>query len=283
MAEAQRSESGASEAIYNLRALETGLFDTAKRYWRNNLLCKFIAGLYGIVSVLLDLSTGAVVIPVFLLTVVSEVCSYFSDSTKGLAQRLHDKLDFRDSFGWKIENDEVRTFLARAPRSVRESAKKASPEPWFESKEENNLRRALENLEESSWWTEELSWKAFFYLMWISLIVVVLVVVYLVVVALYIPQKGQPIGAKIGIAVLSLLPLLGVIKLILGYYSLSQASSAIRKEAHKSLAENERVLETIVIKLWFEYQAKRSSAPMLPSWVYHWNRDLLNKLWKDYK
>ena len=66
--------------------------------------------------------------------------------------------------------------------------------------------------------------------MWISLIVVVLVVVYLVVVALYIPQKGQPIGAKIGIAVLSLLPSLGVIKLILGYYSLSQASSAIRKE-----------------------------------------------------
>jgi hypothetical protein len=284
MAESPSSQTGASAPEYNLRALETGLFDTAKGYWRNNLLCKGFAASYGIASVLLDMNIGTVVIPVFLLTVLSEVFSHLSDSTKGLAQRLHDKLDLRDSFGWKIENDEVRTFVVKAPGMVRESAQKDAPEPWFENTGENTVQRALENLEESSWWTEELSSRAFSYLMWISLGVAVVVVVYLVVVALYMPQQRQPTGTRIGIAVLSLLPSLGVIKLILGYYALSQASLAIRKEAHKFLAEYKRVPpEVSVIKLWFEYQAKRSSAPMLPSWIYDWNRDLLNKLWKDYK
>lgn len=283
MAETTVGESGASGPGYNLRDLEIKLFEAAKWHWRNNLTCQFGAGLYGILSLLFDLSTGLVVFPVFLLTVMGEFSSYFMDSTRGLAERLHDKLDLRDSFGWEIDNEEVRAILARTPESVRLSAQQTSDELWFENAEQDVVRKALGNLKESSWWTEELSRRASKSLFWISLVVAILVILYLVAVPVYLPQHGQPTGAKVGIAILSLLPSLGMIKLILGYYSLSQSAASIRQEANRLLAEPELVPKTQAMKLWFEYLAKRSSAPMLPSWIYRRDRNELNRLWKEYK
>jgi hypothetical protein len=283
MAEPTHAETSTSEQVYDLRALHIQLLGVAKFYWCANLYCKAVATLYGIVSTTIGFPPGLVLIPVFLVTVLTEMVSLRSDSIKLLARSLHDKLDFQDALGWPIENHELRTIISKSPKHLQKLDRKAPLVPWFENTESNDVRKPLENLEESSWWTEELSRRMFYFVLWTTVITTVVLFVYFVGLNLYVPKGAQLEGTKIGIGLICLLPSLGVIKLIFGYYSLWQSSLAIREEAQDCRVKNRRIPRERVMKLWFEYRVKRSSAPMIPTWIYNRNRDLLNGLWEKYK
>ncbi len=291
MAETVAGSPPGAEPTYNLRLVENGLFNLAKWRWCGAIVSKGLAALLGALALLVDIPIGVVALGILLLTVLSEVFGYASDSLKSQAQRLHDKLDFHDSLGAEIKSHERRDIMVKVPSRIAAKAKSdKSPDPYFAAKDEDVIKRGSKNLEESSWWTEHLAGITRTYLCWMSVVLVLACLFYLLAM-LFFPfsannpaaqAKALTLEARLGVALLSLLPSLGVIKLITGYHSLSLSAGEITKKA-LAMQSNEEMTKQDVVKLWLEYQAKRAAAPMMPGWVYWLNRKRLNELWDHHK
>jgi hypothetical protein len=280
-----------AEPTYNLRLVENGLFDRAKWRWAGAIASKGLAALIGALALLIDIPIGYVALGILLLTVLSEVFGYASDSLKSQAQRLHDKLDFHDSLNVEIKSHERRDIMVKVPSRLAAKAKSDKPpDPYFAAKDEDVVKRGLKNLEESSWWTEHLTEITRNYLCCMSVVLVLACLFYLMAMLFFPYNSNDPAAqakvltteARLGVALLSLLPSLGVIKLITGYHSLSQSAGEMIKKA-LAMQSNAGATKEDVVKLWLEYQAKRAAAPMVPGWVYRLNQKRLNELWDQHK
>jgi hypothetical protein len=139
----------------------------------------------------------------------------------------------------------------------------------------------LENLDESAWWSQHQAWKMFVISLTAILVVVVGVIVFLLVMAFAGDAASQVTTARLMVGVLSLLPSLGAFKLVVGYYKFHHAAARSREKA-KQLARG-KPKEPEAVKLVYEYQFARISAPLLPDWLYRWHQDELNKLWEGYR
>jgi hypothetical protein len=262
--------------------LRYGLFATAKRWWGLSLLAKVLATAVGAAGVLAPIPVGVTALSVFGLTILSELFAFWSDSTKGLVQKLQDKLDLEDSLGWAISNEELRDIVFQAPGWVKKDASQRTlPRTYFASKQPEGVLRALENTEESAWWSRHLAWKMFVFSLTAILVILGLALVTLLTTAFVGDGDIQTKTARLVIALLSLLPSLGVIKLVIGYYKFHQAASRVQEKA-KQMAKG-RPSQAETLKLVYEYQLARASAPLIPEWVYNRHQDELNKLWEAYR
>lgn len=291
MAETNASSPPGPEPTYDLNLIRQGLFDLAKKRWCWAIVSKFLAALLGALALFVDIPIGVVALAILLLTVLSEMCGYFSDAAKSQAQRLHDKLDFQDSLSMEIKSYERRDIIVKVPSHIAAKAKSDKPlDPYFAATDEDVIKRALKNLEESSWWTEHLAGTTRTYLCWMSVVLVLLCLFYLLAMLFFPYSAANPASqakaltteARLGVALLSLLPSLGVIKLITGYHSLSLSAGEITKKA-LAMQSKAKTTREEVGKLWLEYHAKRAAAPMVPGWVYRFNQKRLNELWNQHK
>lgn len=262
--------------------LRYGLFATAKRWWGWSLLMKVAATALGSLAIVAPLPVAFPALGAFGLTILSELFAVWSDAAKGIAQKLQDKLDLEDGLGWPISSDEVRDIVLQSPVWVRRDAESRTlQKSYFASKDPPGPRRVLENLDESAWWSQHQAWKMFGISLTAILVVVVGAIVFLLVMAFIGDTAGQVTTARLMIGVLSLLPSLGAFKLVIGYYKFHHAAAKIQDKA-KQLAKG-KPKEPEAVKLVYEYQFARVSAPLLPDWLYRWHQDELNKLWENYR
>jgi hypothetical protein len=214
----------------------------------------------------------------------SELAGYRMDRVRGIAQGLRRKLEMLDSFAWEISGRELSDLVARCSRSVKKAAKQqTSPEPYYASQEPPGPKRGVENVMESAWWSKHLSEAMF----WICVSIISLAVVgsfaALIVSILSIANQAALVAiARVVTSVLLLTLSFGMIRLAVGYYSFAERAGRVEGQA-ESLLRGRRINQTDSIKLLHEYQLARSSAPIIPEWIWRWKRDELNALWSTYR
>ena len=273
-----------NQVKHNPRALCQVYFTLAKRWARFSFICKLAGFLIGVLTVLLPLVPAYVPVLVFMLAMIADWLAWRSDTNKGTAEALLRKLDGRDSFGWPISRAELSDLLMRSPSKVNKLVvAKALSEDYFASEEPPGTLRALENLQESAWWSKHLSERMrSYYLAGTCLLVAIAVLVLLVSIQTIDDKQTLSSLGRIVTSVLTLVFSLNLFRSVLGYHNFSVKAGQIEKSTENLLA-SQGVQESEVIKLMSEYQLARASAPLLPTWLWNRMEDELNATWKQYR
>jgi hypothetical protein len=268
---------------HDIREFVGALFRRAKRWWIGSLACKVGSILVGALSVLLfpDLKSGAVF--VFLIYIISEVSTWRSDYFKGTAEAVLRKLDFRDSFGWEISRAEIADLIMNCPASIR----RRIPPPtgvdnYFASKEVPGAARAIENLQESAWWSKHVAKRMGHICLGTTILLVLLSVIVLLISVDTI--RDFDTLSSVGRVVTSALMLifsLGLLRLTLGYYGFAKKAEQSDQQTLKLFSTG--CDELGAVKAWHEYQVARASSPPIPSWLWKWINKDMNEAWEQYR
>jgi hypothetical protein len=273
-----------TKPIHNLREISQALFDAAK-YWRiAELSLRISVFAVGGVVVFLSILPKYAPFLIAFLSIIAELCHLRSNANKGLAESILRKLDVWESFGWPISGMELSDILMQCPARLR----KIHPadhehRQYFFSQQTFGPKRALENAQESAWWSKHLAMRTgHFYL------ATTIVLVFISLGALLVSIEtihNFDVLSNIGRVVTSTFMLifsLGLIRFIFGYYQFSSQASRVETQAAR-LLELDSVNQDQAIKLIYEYQLSRAVAPLLPSWLWKLLRNDLNSLWQEYR
>lgn len=264
---------------YDIRAICRAYFEIAKERYSAALFVKLLVFIVGILSLFPIIYEYSRLIT-FFLVIISEFFSYLSDKNKGIAETLLRKLDAQDSFGWSISNAEISDIIISCPSN---SEKLNFKDTYFASKEGVGTKRALENVQESAWWSKHLAKRmGHFYL--IGTVIFAIIWLGVVFVGIKTIHNTNNLSALLNILVLALILLfsLSLLRSMDSYYKFSNTSEKI-EETTRQLLGKEDIHEYDAIKIMFEYQLARNSAPLLPSWLWQSMRDNLNETWKKYR
>lgn len=266
------------------RKLTEALFNRAKLWWGLSLtlkVCSLIIGV-GFALIFPSFEYGALI--TLGVYAAAECVIWRSDVLKSLAESIKRKVEFQNAFGWSISRAEISDLLAsRIPSSI----KKKIPPPndtdnYFASHANPGPSRALENTQESAWWSWHLAtflWKYCFGL--VAILIIISIIVLLITLNAGFDHTKQVMIGRIVTATLTLLFSIGIARLGISYYNFNKQSE---NTVHRTELLIERGCDEIsAIKTLHEYQLARSTAPFIPSWL-HWLKNTeLNNLWEDYR
>ncbi len=211
---------------------------------------------------------------------VAELFLSRSDAIKGTAQQFRRKLDLQDGFGWPIPATDLSDLLVRCPTSVKKRARnKHAAEPYFASADTPGPLRALQNVNESAWWTKHLA-ESMMKICRNTMIGGTLVALVALVVALQTTNDHSSLVnvARIVTGVTMLLLSVGLIKLTIGYNSLSKNSGISEAAAERALQAGAPD-ELTAVKVTYDYHLTRALGPIIPTWIWRFRKDELNATW----
>jgi hypothetical protein len=268
----------------NPRALCQVYFTLAKRWARFSFISKLIGFLVGVLTVTIPLVPTYAPVFVFVLAVLADWLAWRSEAYKGIAEALLRKLDGHDSFGWALSKAELSDLLMRSPLRVDKLVvAKALSGEYFASKEPPGTKRALENLQESAWWSKHLSERmGNYYLIGTCLLVCIAILVLLISVQTIDNTQTLSSLGRVVTSALTLVFSLNLFRSVLGYQSFSIKAGQIEKFAENLLVSS-GIQESEAIKLMSEYQLIRASAPLIPTWLWNRMENELNATWKQYR
>lgn len=274
----------ANNFIDDLRTLSKAYFELAKRWMIAAILFKILIFLFGLLSIFLPIIPGYTPFIITLFSIASDLFTWRSDVIKGTSEGLLRKLDYLDSFGWEMSKAEISDILMRRPKNLYKLApNEVVGEEYFASKEGIGAKKAMENIQESAWWSKHLSERMGQYCFIVTFILIA--VLFGVLLLSVQTVNGSNTLANIGRVVTSALMLvfsLGLFRFVVNYYGFSKKASQI-EEKIEHLIKLPIFDETEAIKVMQEYHIARASAPLIPSWVWKQMRNDLNKMWKKYR
>jgi hypothetical protein len=269
---------------YDLRSLSNKVYELAKKWLVGSTILRMSVFVIGILALLSqDLSKLSPFILAF-LTAAAEYCTYQSNDQQSVAETLRRKTDMEDALGWPISRAELSDVLIRIPPKVAMTLRPVvSTQPYFASKQPVGPTRALENLQESAWWSKHLAEKMGYVYLWSMIVLIAISVAVLIISILTV--NNFSVLSNIGRAVTSTIMLifsLSLIRFTRGYFRFSQRCQRIEDQASE-LLQHETPTEVQAAKIMNEYHLSRASAPILPTWIWKCHRDRLNKIWRDYR
>lgn len=269
----------------DLRETSKSYFELAKRWWWLGIFGKLLVFFVGIGSALLAFFPIYALLFCSFLEMASEFFLYRSDNLKDDSEALLRKLDMRDSFGWPISSAELSDLEVKKPSGLNKLAPpETAGENYFASKTSLGPKKALENVQESAWWSKHLAKRMFDICLAISIGICILSVVTLIISIQAIDDKEKLIN--IGRIVTSILMLffitLGIYRRVIGYYEFNQKCSQIEKDIEMIIQQN-KFDESDAIKIMHEYQLYRSHSPLIPSFIWKQMRSKLNTMREKYR
>lgn len=274
----------------NLRALSNYYFEITKKWWALTWYSKLAVFVIGLIAVFFPNISIWVTIIVGLVSLASEACNIYSNHNKGKAESLLRKLDLQDSFGWEIKSIDVADVVVSLPKKLQEKFSPSDePDDYFASKEVVGHHRAVQNLQESAWWSKHLAKTMGNYCFFLTVVLVVISLFTLVISSMVI-SSGQITSShaeymtsanRVVIAVLLLIVSLGLIPLTMNYYTFSTKAGDSEKIATELIKRKDDD-NVQAIKAFNEYHLARASAPLIPTRLWNRKKDGLNKAWEDF-
>jgi hypothetical protein len=266
----------------NFRALTDYYFKITKRWWAVTWSLKAAVFAVGLIAVFFPNISIYITISVGILSFASEFCNVKSNHNKGIAEGFLRKLDFRDSFGWDISTLEIADAFVKLSKKAKEQfALAGQPDNYFASNETTGWKRAMQNLQESAWWSKHLAEVAGWYCFSLTIILVVVSLLTLIGSSLMISKTEELTNInRIVIAVLLIIVSFGLIPLTFNYFTFSKKAEASERIATELLKTDSANIEAQAIKAFNEYHLVRASAPLIPSWLWRRKKDTLNEAWK---
>lgn len=269
---------------FDLRSLSSEVYELAKKWLVGSTMLRMAVFVVGVLALLFqDLSKLSPFILAF-LTAAAEYCTYQSNERQSIAEALRRKTDMEDALGWPISRAELSDVLMRVPRKMAMTLRpSANTQPYFASKQPVGPTRALENLQESAWWSKHLAEKMGYVYAWTMIVLVVVSVAVLLISILTI--NNYSVLSNIGRAVTSTIMLifsLSLFRFTRGYFRFSHRCQRIEDQASQ-LLQNGTPTEAQAAKTMNEYHLSRASAPIIPTWMWKYHRDRLNRIWQEHR
>jgi len=268
---------------YNPQIINKALFDRAKVWWGVSLLLKLSIFAIGVTLIFSSHAPKLSAFIVAFISIVSELCKLQSEGIKRVAEDLCRKLDFQDSLGWQISTAEMSDILIKfGNREIKKLLSKEG-DAYFASNTSPSPKRALENLQESAWFSKHLA-RTMAHLCLTAIVILVLVSIATLLTSIN-TIKDYDLLANIGRVVTSTLMLVfsvNLIPLMLGYFSFSHNAGHAERKANDIL-EVGTCNEIDALKAWQEYHIARAQAPLIPTWIWKYKRNTLNELWRKFR
>jgi hypothetical protein len=266
---------------HNVDEIRNAVYARCKRWLAVALSLKGLLFAGGTLTVLSSVDSLIAPLVIAALAAASELAMWRSDFVKGVAEAVQRKLDFENSFGWHITNADLRDVLARYATDL-QALQEESTSNYFASQEPPGPQRALQNLQESAWWSKHLTesmWKVC--LIGICVLVVLCLGLLLTSIQAISDQAVRVSIAKVITSGILLLFSLNLLRSMVGYFTFSKKAEKTEDAASK-LLETGSARDIDPIKIWQEYQLARASAPLLPTWMWKLRQRRLNQLWQHY-
>jgi len=224
-----------------------------------------------------------------LLAAVFSICvviaQWMSDSRRSGAQAILRKFEMLDALGWNVSPRELRNLHVSLPPGVKTKLDSSSKSPYkyFASKSPRSAKRLMENLTETTYFSQHLakrSAQVFFAIT--ALIFAAAVILLILALQESTTQTVEETTAKVVVSVLVFLFTAGFVRLTYEFYNFSQIASRIEAGA-SLLCRQDNIDMEEAIKLYHEYQIARAGAPLIPTQIWKWMRDELNKRWEQYE
>lgn len=264
-----------------LRGVLSTWFSRAKIWWGVSLGAQIVASIFGTVSVLTDSASAGRALAVGVVSVFGGAGLWRSEALRHRAESLLRQIELEDGFGLQVDDKTLADSLSRAiPIAAKAAIRGQEQGNFYASPETPGVRRALDNLCESAWWTQQLA----FWMAWItglSAAVVGFTALWSLLVAAAVISSATPlVVSNVVTAVVSLVFAGNLIRLPFDYASLSanaRESDAKASEQIKVSSVDERK----AILLLGDYQLKRALGPLLPDWAWRLRRKHLNEIWQN--
>jgi len=274
----------ASNPKYDARALDRVLFELSKKWWLLAAVCRLVVFVVSVVVILAGIIPRVAPFITVTLSIAAELSLWQSSRIQDTAEALLRKLDSYDSFGWPISGVEMSDLLARIPSRIRSGlSAQGVGEEYFASGEGLGFTRAVENIQESAWWSKHLAARSGLLCFLVTCVTVAVSFALLIVSIETI--RNFDVLSNIGRVVTSTIALIfsfGLFRLTAGHYGFSRKAAQVEKEADLLLRYG-YVDSVQALKAAHEYQLARATAPLIPTWVYNSMRSELDDLWVRYR
>jgi hypothetical protein len=253
------------------------LFRKSKYWYAAALVGKLVVSLMGLIYLYSAMSRVTEPILAFILYIASELAVWRSEKFRNLAEAALRRLEHSNSFGWKFSGVEYISLLINAS-----AATQTSPEPYYASTAAPGATRALDNVLESAWWSQQLSAS-----LRTCCLMVAAILATLAISGLWLGVAGEPQGVSREVlsvlvsSLLGLLPAADLLRLSRNFGEFGDVSRGVVDHA-ESLSHSKDLRDQDVLMLLHEYQVARSNAPLIPEWLWKMKRGTLNKLWDTY-
>lgn len=259
--------------------------EIAKRWWWYARGLQALVAAIGLVVALWSKFSTEFALFAAVLSIGVVVAQWVSDYRKGSAQAIHRKFEMLDALGWNVSPRELRNLHVSLPSGVKTKLDSSSKSPYtyFASKSPRSAKRLIENLTETTYFSQHLakrSAQVFFAIT--ALILAAAVILLILALQESTTQTVEETTAKVVVSVLVFLFTAGFVRLTYEFYNFSQIASRIEASA-SSLCRQDSIDMEEAIKLYHEYQIARASAPLIPTQIWKWMRDELNKRWAQYE
>jgi hypothetical protein len=203
---------------------------------------------------------------------------------KSLAEKLKREHEYADGFGKPPSGARLASLNVEFPKTLRNDLNLLlSAGITYDSDKECGSVRALENLSESSWFSQHLSGACATVLTYAFTASLGFSIWVLLICATDL--AGTPAGqaGAQGVAgTLLFLISVGLFRNLTGYRSYSQRSEQVDNEARRLLGLKKPDIKE-ALRLIAEYQVARAGAPLIPTWMWRIKRDALNQQWALHK
>ena len=150
---------------------------------------------------------------------------------------------------------------------------------FFASSETSGARRALDNLRESAWWTQQLA-TLMVWITGVAAVVVGVIALWSLLVAATVISSATPlVVSNVVTAVIALVFAGNLVRLPFDFSSLS-ASACESDQKASELIRAGSVETSDALRLLGDYQLKRAVGPLLPDWAWRLRRKHFNEIWR---
>jgi hypothetical protein len=263
----------------NLRNACDYLFKITKKWWGISWALKILTFLLGLAAIFLTDTSIYVPIGVVVVSYISEALNIYASDYRGQAESLSRKIDLRNSFNWKIKDTEIADVMQRLPDSFDDISTTEEDDVYFTSSEGTGWKRAMQNLQESAWYTKNLAkkMKLYCFIGSVSIPSVCLVSLLLIILNKNVTEQ-QTFAVRITTATLLLLVSSGLLQFTKSYDNLIKKAEAAETQA-TNLLESTKDETFPAIRAFNEYHLAKALAPPLPDWLWNRNEEKLNKNW----
>jgi len=269
-----------------LHLVQRELNENAKFYWWIARICEAIVLVIGIATAIIEVSPILLFVFTSALTLAWFGSQWHSDNIKQKAQYYLRKYEYWNGFGWKPNEQELRDTHIQLPENVRRKVSQgAPPGDYFAASSVASPERAVENLEESSWWSKALAESAYRIFLAVSGLLLLSGIIILLV-ALQLETTSQAVDTKIVRVVISIFVFAfsaAYLRTAIEYYHFSAFAARIEGEANRLLKQSNKPNDIQAITLLSHYHIERMASPLIPTFVWKMRRKTLNESWQKYQ
>lgn len=261
-------------------------FRKAGRWYIGYICCQLAILVFVMLSIFIQLTSNLSAVVAFLGVLATEGFRWRSDHWKSEGESAKRRWEMVDGFGVAVNSTDVADWLAARPKDflgdVEDDELRRSE---FDSTKPPGAERAVENIQESAWWSKHECRRMVGYL---GVLLVVIVTAAFVALAVSIAglkptnisQSGtvvQNVGGVI-CSVLMFVFSLNLVRLLFEYWTFAAIGERIFRRCC-DLAKSFPIPERDALSVMHDYQSARGSAPHIPTFVWKCHEKHLREQW----